>query len=176
MSEPDSVLLAHFVCNQNQVTIMVLKVDLKCCKCHKKIRIQDQENDEKNDTVRIKVVCCSPEKIEEKIFCKGGDTIKSIEIKVPEKLKEPEKPKEPERPKEPEKPKAPEKTKEPEKPKTPEKPKEPEKPKDPESLMSQRNLLKKERSPNHYLLLRNQKIHHLLVLVDLHRCRDTHRR
>jgi len=37
--------------------------------------------------VTITVVCCSPEKIKEKIICKGGETVKSIEIKVPEKPK-----------------------------------------------------------------------------------------
>nr|XP_048331190.1 protein PYRICULARIA ORYZAE RESISTANCE 21-like [Ziziphus jujuba var. spinosa] len=80
---------------EKQVTTMVLKVDLQCCKCYKKVKkilykiphIQDQIYDEKNDTVIIKVVCCSPEKIKEKIICKGGDCIKSIEIKVPEKEK-----------------------------------------------------------------------------------------
>ena len=52
----------------------------------------------------IKVVCCSPEKIKQKIICKCP-TVKSIEIKEVEKPKpkEPEKPKE--KPKEPEKPK-----------------------------------------------------------------------
>jgi len=37
--------------------------------------------------VTITVVCCSPEKIKEKIICKGGEAVKSIEIKVPEKPK-----------------------------------------------------------------------------------------
>ena len=50
--------------------------------------IQDQVYDEKNNTVRIKVVCCSPEKIRDKICCKGRGTIKSIEIviKPPENI------------------------------------------------------------------------------------------
>ena len=82
----------------------------------------------------IKVVCCSPEKIKQKIICKGGCAVKSIEIieKPKEKPKEnpkdqpKEKPKDPVKPKDPEKPK--EKPNEPEKPK--EKPKEPEKPKE----------------------------------------------
>ncbi|XP_034698064.1 early nodulin-75-like isoform X2 [Vitis riparia] len=79
----------------------------------------------------IKVVCCSPHKIREKLICKGGKTIKWIEIIGPEKPKPPpEKAKPPpEKPKEP----PPEKTKTPpEKQKPPpEKPKEPppEKPK-----------------------------------------------
>jgi len=52
--------------------------------------------------VTITVVCCSPETIKEKIICKGGEAVKSIEIKVPEKPKAaPEKLKQPEKPKEP---------------------------------------------------------------------------
>ncbi|KAL5560141.1 hypothetical protein UlMin_036352 [Ulmus minor] len=96
-----------------KVTIMVLKVDLQCCRCYKKIKkvfckfpqIQDQVYDEKTNTILIKVVCCSPEKIKQKIICKAGDTLKSIEIKKPE-IPKPKPPKEPkEKPKEPEKPK-----------------------------------------------------------------------
>lgn len=95
--------------------------------------------DEKGNTVTITVVCCDPEKIRDKLCCKGAPAIKSITIKEP---KHPEKPRPapepapapaPEKPKEPEKPKPPPaKPKEPEKPKpAPEKPKpkEPEKPK-----------------------------------------------
>jgi len=41
--------------------------------------------DEKGNYVIIKVVCCSPEKVKQKIICKGGDTIKSIEIREIEK-------------------------------------------------------------------------------------------
>ncbi|KAI5332846.1 hypothetical protein L3X38_022975 [Prunus dulcis] len=89
---------------------MVLKVDLQCHKCYKKVKkvlckfpqIQDQIYDEKQNQVVIKVVCCSPEKIRDRIRCKGGGAIKCIQIK--EKPKE-EKPKE-EKPKE-EKPKTP---------------------------------------------------------------------
>ncbi|KAJ4704095.1 pollen-specific leucine-rich repeat extensin-like protein 1 isoform X1 [Melia azedarach] len=128
---------------EKKVTVMVLKVDLQCSKCYKKVKkvlckfpqIQDQIYDEKQNKVIIKVVCCNPERIRDKLCCKGDGSIKSIEIlepKPPEKPKEPEKPKQPEKPKEPEKPKQPEKPKEPEKPKQPEKPKEPEKPKQPE--------------------------------------------
>ncbi|KAL3850959.1 hypothetical protein ACJIZ3_012841 [Penstemon smallii] len=139
-----------------KVTIMVLKVDLQCPCCYKKLRvlvdsllvllsgservgeIRDQVYDEKGNTVTITVVCCSPEKIRDKLCCKGRKVIKSIEIKDPPKPKEPEKKKEPdkpkvvviEKPKEPEMPKVVvvEKPKEPEKPKF-EKPKEPENPK-----------------------------------------------
>ncbi|XWS12960.1 hypothetical protein CRYUN_Cryun37aG0134700 [Craigia yunnanensis] len=110
-----------------KVTIMVLKVDLLCYRCYKKVKkvlsrfpqIRDQIYDEKANTVTITVVCCSPEKIRDKICYKGGGSIKSIEIKPPPKPKEPEK--KPEKPKEPEK--KSEKPKEPEK--KLEKPKEP---------------------------------------------------
>ncbi|PHT82358.1 hypothetical protein T459_15373 [Capsicum annuum] len=121
---------------------MVLKVDLQCSSCYKKVKkvlckfpqIRDQIYDEKANIVTISVLCCNPEKIRDKLCCKGGGVIKSIEIKEPIKPKEPEKPKVVEKPKEPEKPKVVEKPKEPEKPKDPEpeKPKEPPKPKEPE--------------------------------------------
>ncbi|KAJ8526217.1 hypothetical protein K7X08_028694 [Anisodus acutangulus] len=112
-------------------TIMILKVDLQCSSCYKKVKkilckfpqIRDQLYDEKANTIIITVVCCNPEKFRDKLCSKGCGVIKSIEIK------EPPKPKQPEKPKEPEKPKAPENPKEVEKPKAPEKPKEVEKPK-----------------------------------------------
>ncbi|XP_031273539.1 protein PYRICULARIA ORYZAE RESISTANCE 21-like [Pistacia vera] len=95
-----------------EVTTMVIKVDLKCCKCYKKVKkilckipqIKDQVYDEKQNTVTIKVACCySPEKILQKIRCKGGKSILSIEIKPPpKKQEEPKKPQE--KPKEPTKP------------------------------------------------------------------------
>ncbi|KAI9196976.1 hypothetical protein LWI28_028693 [Acer negundo] len=75
-----------------KVTKMLLKVhDLECSKCYKKVKkilcqfpeIQDQVYDEKKNTVMIKVVCCNPEKIRDKICCKGRGTIKSIEILKP---------------------------------------------------------------------------------------------
>ncbi|XP_055811261.1 pollen-specific leucine-rich repeat extensin-like protein 1 [Solanum dulcamara] len=142
-----------------KITIMVLKVDLQCSRCYKKVKkilckfpqIRDQMYDEKANIVTISVFCCNPEKIRDKLCCKGGGVIKSIEIKEPPKPKVAEKPKEPEKPKvvvekpkepekpkvvvvqmpkEPEKPKVVEKPKEPEKPKQPAKPKEPEKPKE----------------------------------------------
>ncbi|XP_004293395.1 PREDICTED: uncharacterized protein LOC101299556 [Fragaria vesca subsp. vesca] len=73
------------------MTIMVLKVDLQCEKCYKKVKkvlckfpqIRDQTYEEKNNQVIIKVVCCSPEKIRDKLCCKGGGAIKSIDIKEP---------------------------------------------------------------------------------------------
>ena len=52
--------------------------------------IQNQVYDKKAGTVIITVVCCSPEKIKEKIIYMGGEAVKSIEIKVPEKPKPPE--------------------------------------------------------------------------------------
>ncbi|KAI4311863.1 hypothetical protein MLD38_036727 [Melastoma candidum] len=99
---------------------------LKCCKCYKKIKkvlcrypqIRDQIYDEKDNRVFIRVVCSSPECIMEKIICKAGDTVESIEI-MPDKHKEPEKPKPAEKPKEPEKPKPVEKPKDPPKPEKP---------------------------------------------------------
>ncbi|XP_039037539.1 heavy metal-associated isoprenylated plant protein 6-like isoform X2 [Hibiscus syriacus] len=118
-----------------KVTTMVLKVDLQCFKCYKKVKkvlckfpqIRDQIYDEKANTVTIAVICCSPEKIRDKICYKGGGSIKSIEIKPPAKPKEPEKPKEAE--KKPEKPKEAEKPKESGEKKA-DKPKEAEKPKE----------------------------------------------
>ncbi|KAJ6992028.1 hypothetical protein NC653_015398 [Populus alba x Populus x berolinensis] len=73
---------------EKKVTTMVIKVDLECEKCHKKIK-KNQIYDKKAGTVTITVVCCSPEKIKEKIVYKGGEAVKSIEIKVPEKPKTP---------------------------------------------------------------------------------------
>ncbi|KAJ6747763.1 HEAVY METAL TRANSPORT/DETOXIFICATION SUPERFAMILY PROTEIN [Salix koriyanagi] len=80
---------------EKKVTTMVIKVDLECEKCHRKIKkvlcripqIQNQMYDKKAGTVTITVFCCSPEKVREKIICKGGEAVKSIEIKVPEKPK-----------------------------------------------------------------------------------------
>ena len=71
-----------------KVTIMKLKVDLECEKCYKKVKkllgkypqIRDQKLDEKENIVFITVVCCSPEKIRDKLCYKGGGSIKSIEI------------------------------------------------------------------------------------------------
>ncbi|KAG8365337.1 hypothetical protein BUALT_Bualt18G0094200 [Buddleja alternifolia] len=72
-------------------TKMVLKVDLQCSSCYKKVKktrrkfpqIRDQVYDDKANTVTITVFCCSPEKIRDKLCCKGGKTIKNIEIKKP---------------------------------------------------------------------------------------------
>ncbi|KAL4628100.1 hypothetical protein ACB092_05G212300 [Castanea dentata] len=84
---------------------MWIGVDLQCHRCRKKIKkvlckfpqIRDQVYNEKQNYVVIKVVCCCPEKVKQKIICKGGDTIKSIEIrefgketKPPEKERPPE--------------------------------------------------------------------------------------
>ncbi|KAG8385866.1 hypothetical protein BUALT_Bualt03G0089700 [Buddleja alternifolia] len=79
----------------DKVTIMVLKVDLQCSCCYKKVKrilckfpqIRDQEYDVKANTVKITVVCCNPEKIRDKLCCKGAGVIKSIEIKEPPKRK-----------------------------------------------------------------------------------------
>ncbi|KAJ0019008.1 protein PYRICULARIA ORYZAE RESISTANCE 21-like [Pistacia vera] len=79
-----------------EVTIMLLKVDLQCSNCYKKVKkvlckypeIRDQVYDEKQNTVTIKVVTCCPERLMQKICRKGGKAIKSIEIKKPEKKTE----------------------------------------------------------------------------------------
>ena len=52
--------------------------------------VKEQVFDEKKNTVTIKVVSDSPEKLKEKIMCKAGNCIKSIEIKSPTKPKPPE--------------------------------------------------------------------------------------
>ncbi|XP_023883261.1 protein PYRICULARIA ORYZAE RESISTANCE 21 isoform X1 [Quercus suber] len=82
---------------EKKTTFMWIKVDLQCPRCRKKIKkllcqipqVQDQQYKEKENLVVIKVVCCSPEKIKQKIICKGGDTVKSIEIKETEKKTKP---------------------------------------------------------------------------------------
>ncbi|KAI5583471.1 hypothetical protein POPTR_006G019600v4 [Populus trichocarpa] len=80
---------------------MVIKVvDLGCEKCHKKIKrvlcaipqIQNQTYDKKENTVTITVVGFCPEKIKKKIYCKGGRTVKCVEIKPPPKPKPEPKP------------------------------------------------------------------------------------
>ncbi|KAH7839032.1 hypothetical protein Vadar_034006 [Vaccinium darrowii] len=78
-----------------KVTKMVLKVDLQCSCCYKKIKkilanfceIKSSIYDEKQNTVTITVESSDPEKIRCKLLCKGGKTIKGIEI-----IKEPPKP------------------------------------------------------------------------------------
>jgi len=60
------------------------------------------------------VVCCCPEKIMKKIHCKGGRTIKCIQIKPPKDPKPPQDPKPPKDPKPPQDPKPPEDPKLPE--------------------------------------------------------------
>ncbi|KAG6603831.1 protein PYRICULARIA ORYZAE RESISTANCE 21-like [Cucurbita moschata] len=81
---------------EEKTVLMVLKVDLQCDRCFKKVKkvlakipqIRDQAYNEKQGIVLIKVVCCKPEMIMNKICCKGNGSIKSIEIKEPEKNKE----------------------------------------------------------------------------------------
>lgn len=58
------------------------------------IEIRDQIYDEKQNTVKIKVVSCCPDKILKKISSKGGKSVEKIEIVSDEKKKEPEKKKE----------------------------------------------------------------------------------
>nr|XP_043625315.1 pollen-specific leucine-rich repeat extensin-like protein 2 [Erigeron canadensis] len=93
-----------------KVTEMVLNVDLKCSGCYKKVKkvickipqIRDQLFDVERNKVKIIVVCCSPEKIRDKLCYKGGGAIQSIEI-----IEKSDKPKEAaDKPKEGDKPKA----------------------------------------------------------------------
>lgn len=124
---------------------MVIKADLQCPRCYRKIKkllcrypeIRNQVFDEKQNTVIITVICCSPERVRQKLICRGGKTIKSIDIVVPPPKPKPpeEKPKPPaEKPKPPEeKPKPPEEKPKPDKPPTAD-PKPPaDKPKPPET-------------------------------------------
>ncbi|KAG2263865.1 hypothetical protein Bca52824_070944 [Brassica carinata] len=132
---------------KEKVTMMKLKVDLECDKCCKKVKkvlckfpqIRDQLFDEKSNIVIIKVVCCSPEKIMDKLCSKGGGSIKTIEIVQPPKPPQPHPQAQPPPQKPKDAPKAAEKPKEGEKPKQPEKPKEPENPRKLRSLSKQRS-------------------------------------
>ncbi|KAA8537276.1 hypothetical protein F0562_027037 [Nyssa sinensis] len=82
-----------------KVTTMVLKVDLQCARCYKKIKkilcefpqIGDQVYDDKQNTVTITVQSCNPEKIRDKLYCKGGKIIECIEIKKPPPTTKPNK-------------------------------------------------------------------------------------
>lgn len=91
---------------------MVLDVDLKCSDCYKKVKkilckipeIRDQEYEVDKNKVKISVVCCSPEKIRDKLCYKGGSSIQKIEVVV-EKPKD-SKPSDKDKPKDAGKPKA----------------------------------------------------------------------
>ncbi|KAF8031810.1 hypothetical protein BT93_D0889 [Corymbia citriodora subsp. variegata] len=119
---------------------MVMKVDLQCYRCYKKIKkvickfpeIQDQKYDDKQNKVTITVVSCCPERIREKIARKGGKTVESIDIvKEEPKKKDGEKPKEGDKKKDgSEKPKEGDKKKDGEKPKEGDKKKDGDKPKE----------------------------------------------
>ncbi|GKD24586.1 pyricularia oryzae resistance 21-like protein [Tanacetum coccineum] len=73
---------------KEKITGMILYVDLKCRCCYKKVRklvckcpqIRDQVFDVDKNEVTITVVCCDPEKLRDKLCCKGGGAIQSIEI------------------------------------------------------------------------------------------------
>ncbi|KAK4802968.1 hypothetical protein SAY86_001171 [Trapa natans] len=78
---------------EKKVVKMLVQVnDLQCFKCNRKIKkilcefpqIRDQIYDEKKNTVTITVECCSPEKIMNKIRCKGECVVTSIAI-IPDK-------------------------------------------------------------------------------------------
>ncbi|CAA7048458.1 unnamed protein product [Microthlaspi erraticum] len=95
-----------------KVTMMMLKVDLNCSKCYKKVKkalrkfpqeIRDELFDEKSNTIIIKVVCYDPERFMNKLCSKGDGSIKSIVILEPPKppqvqAQASQKPKEPEKP------------------------------------------------------------------------------
>ncbi|KAK9715116.1 hypothetical protein RND81_06G144700 [Saponaria officinalis] len=76
-------------CSDEKVTSAILKVDLQCYQCYRKIKrtlcrfpqIRDQVYDEKQNTVSITIVCCSPERVLDKLCSKAGKTIKSVHIK-----------------------------------------------------------------------------------------------
>jgi hypothetical protein len=90
----------------DKVTVMVIKVDLQCSTCYRKIKkllckspeVRDQLFDEKQNQVTISVVSCCPDRIRAKLKSKAGKVIKSIETAKP-KTKEPEKPKSDDKPK-----------------------------------------------------------------------------
>ncbi|KAJ1696754.1 hypothetical protein LUZ63_005266 [Rhynchospora breviuscula] len=101
-----------------KTSTLILKVDLECYRCHKKIvrllgKLQDKENiktinyDEKNNTVTISGPF-DPQRLSTKLSCRAGKVIKDIQIKE-NKEKEKEKPKKEEKPAE----KTPEKEKKP---------------------------------------------------------------
>nr|GEX31858.1 protein pyricularia oryzae resistance 21-like [Tanacetum cinerariifolium] len=84
---------------KEKITEMILDVDLKCRCCYKKVKkllcklpqVRDQVFDVDKNKVTIKVVCCDPDKLRDKLCCKGGGSIQSIEIKPPPKKEPPPK-------------------------------------------------------------------------------------
>ncbi|PKI60761.1 hypothetical protein CRG98_018844 [Punica granatum] len=74
-----------------KVTIMVIKVDLQCDRCYRKIRkvlCSFPVYDEKQNLVTITVVSCCPERILKKICSKGGKSVEKIEMISRDKKKE----------------------------------------------------------------------------------------
>ncbi|KAG6639167.1 cuticle collagen 1-like isoform X1 [Carya illinoinensis] len=80
---------------------MVLKADLQCCRCLKKVKkilckipeIHDQKFDEKKNLVTISVVSCYPEKIKQKLIRKSGGCIEVIDVIYPKPIPGPPGPK-----------------------------------------------------------------------------------
>ncbi|KAL1188689.1 hypothetical protein V5N11_007757 [Cardamine amara subsp. amara] len=111
-------MVEHLEKGKEKVTWMKLDVLLDSKKNVMKVKnalcgtpqVRDQAFDEKTSTVTIKVVCCSPAKVMDKLCAKGRGAIKRINTIDPPKPSAP-KPKEAEKPKETEKPKEPEKPK-----------------------------------------------------------------
>ncbi|KAL8236936.1 hypothetical protein R6Q59_018017 [Mikania micrantha] len=120
---PTHTFIPHFLLTDNsrsaamapeKVTEMILNVDLKCSGCYKKVKkvickipimhveiiicdkteITDQVFDVDKNKVKIKVVCCSPEKIRDKLCYKGEGAIQSIEI-IEKPTEQTDKPNEP---------------------------------------------------------------------------------
>ncbi|KAI4343199.1 hypothetical protein MLD38_027730 [Melastoma candidum] len=82
----------------DKVVTAVMKVDLQCPRCYRKIKkvlckfpeVRSQMYDEKQNKVMFTVVTCCPDVILKRIASKGGRSVEGIEI-LPEKKKEPEK-------------------------------------------------------------------------------------
>ncbi|XP_074569311.1 uncharacterized protein LOC141825567 [Curcuma longa] len=77
-----------------KISTLILKVDLECCRCYKKIRktlccLQEKVHitsityDEKNGTVTVAGVF-DPDRLSKKLQCRAGKVIKKIEEKKPE--------------------------------------------------------------------------------------------
>ncbi|XP_074569366.1 uncharacterized protein LOC141826008 [Curcuma longa] len=81
-----------------KISTLILKVDLECCHCYKKIRkvlcnLQEKVHitsisyDEKNGTVTVAGVF-DPDRLSKKLRCRAGNVIEKIEEKKEEEKKE----------------------------------------------------------------------------------------
>nr|GEW45853.1 protein pyricularia oryzae resistance 21-like [Tanacetum cinerariifolium] len=97
VASADNYMARSMALEREKTTEMILYVDLKCRCCYKKVKkllcklpqVRDQVFDVDKNKVTIAVVCCDPEKLRDKLCCKGGGTIQSIEIKPPPKTEKP---------------------------------------------------------------------------------------